>query len=207
MLVKDINPGSASSNPYPITVASGSLYFSADDGIHGQELWKSGGTAASTILVQDIWPGAQSSKPYGLTDLDGQLYFSAKSPDSGRELWRTAGTAATTVQVFDLRPGVTGSSPARLTNIDGTHFSADDGVHGDEAWVLRPETTLSTSRQASSVAGLARPSAVGAISANAADQAYAEWASVTQSHELPVSSGPIAGQAWQHLRRRKTAKN
>ena len=57
-LVKDINPGSASFRlPASLTNVGGTLFFSADDGTHGSELWKSDGTAAGTVLVKDINPG------------------------------------------------------------------------------------------------------------------------------------------------------
>src|SRR5262249_43433902 len=38
-LVKDINPGIANSDPWHLTVSGGHLFFSADDGVHGRELW------------------------------------------------------------------------------------------------------------------------------------------------------------------------
>jgi trimeric autotransporter adhesin len=60
-LLKDINPGSASSNPQFLTDVSGTLYFSANDGTHGTELWKYDGT--NTTLVADINPGTASSNP------------------------------------------------------------------------------------------------------------------------------------------------
>ena len=34
------------------------LFFSADDGIHGNELWSSDGTADGTAMVKDINPAS-----------------------------------------------------------------------------------------------------------------------------------------------------
>lgn len=49
------------------------LYFSAGDGRHGRELWKSNGTATGTVMVRDIWPGVRSGAPLKLTAVKGQL--------------------------------------------------------------------------------------------------------------------------------------
>jgi len=49
MQVKDINttaPG-AGSAPNALTVLNGALYFSANDGVTGRELWTSNGTDAA----------------------------------------------------------------------------------------------------------------------------------------------------------------
>ena len=50
-LVADINPGSSGSYPIYLTAVGDTLYFVADDGVHGQELWWSNGTAATTAKV------------------------------------------------------------------------------------------------------------------------------------------------------------
>ena len=67
-LVKDIYPGiepqfseAGSSAPADLTAAGGLLYFFAEDGVHGGELWRSDGTAAGTFMVKDIRPGSGSS--------------------------------------------------------------------------------------------------------------------------------------------------
>jgi ELWxxDGT repeat protein len=41
VLVKDIYPGGDSSWPSSLTEAGGHVFFTADDGVHGDELWTS----------------------------------------------------------------------------------------------------------------------------------------------------------------------
>jgi ELWxxDGT repeat protein len=50
---------------------SGTAYFSADDGMHGFELWSSDGTALGTSLVVDIRPGEKGSSPENLVYVAG----------------------------------------------------------------------------------------------------------------------------------------
>ncbi len=50
-LVKDIFPGPESSNSYEFIIANDIIYFIADDGIVGIELWRSDGTETGTWMV------------------------------------------------------------------------------------------------------------------------------------------------------------
>ena len=87
MRVKDINPGSANSSPSQLRSAGGTLFFQADDGINGVELWQSDGTEAGTFRVSDINPGSGSSTPAEITPTCSAILFSAAEPLFGRELW------------------------------------------------------------------------------------------------------------------------
>jgi len=141
LLVKDIRPGSISSSisggssfATQLTDINGTAFFVANDGAHGNELWKSDGTTAGTVLVKDIDP-TFSSSPQNLTNVNGALFFTANDGIRGGELWKSDGTAAGTVLVKDIRPGSFSDPPYNLTNMNGTlYFWADDGTHGFELW-------------------------------------------------------------------------
>jgi ELWxxDGT repeat protein len=133
-LVKDINPGAAGSHPEYLTNVNGTLFFSATDGGHGWELWKSDGTSG-TVMVKDIYPGPTGSDPRKLTNVNGTLFFSALDSTGDYDLWKSDGTSAGTVLVNDIRPGRAGNFPYSLTNVSGTlFFAANDGSHGYELW-------------------------------------------------------------------------
>ncbi len=56
---------------------NGMLYFAASDAAHGEELWRSDGTVAGTVMVADLAPGAGSSYPSNLWALNGRVVFTA----------------------------------------------------------------------------------------------------------------------------------
>ena len=86
-LVRDINPLSAGSIA-AVTVWNDRLYFAANDGKHGSELWSSDGTEAGTYMVADIDTLTnQGGAPAELTPFRSGLYFSAFQKDIGRELF------------------------------------------------------------------------------------------------------------------------
>ena len=91
----------ASSYPSVLTAVGRTLYFTAADGVHGQELWRSDGTARGTRIVKDIVPGPGPSNPEALTNVGGTLFFSA-SDGTHTALWRTDGTAAGTTLVKEV---------------------------------------------------------------------------------------------------------
>jgi ELWxxDGT repeat protein len=103
-LLRDIKPVGGS-DPWTLVKAGDRVFFSANDGEHGRELWVTDGTGAGTRLVKDIRPGATGSQPDTLTRVGTRVYFRANDATHGRELWVSDGTATGTHMVKDLTRG------------------------------------------------------------------------------------------------------
>ncbi len=112
-------------------------FLAVNDGVNGNELWKTDGTADGTVLVKDINATAKgSSNPSGFTKFNGVIYFQANDGVNGNELWKTDGTTAGTVLVKNINPATgADSSPDSITELNGAlYFAAGDGVTGYELW-------------------------------------------------------------------------
>ena len=70
----------------------GTTFFTTSTALHGQELWKTDGTATGTELVKDIVPGKLGSGISQLTEVDGTLYFVAVDPVHRYTVWKSDGT-------------------------------------------------------------------------------------------------------------------
>ncbi|QRN98117.1 hypothetical protein JRI60_03310 [Archangium violaceum] len=151
VLVADISPGpdsgfaiDFSDTTRLLNVIGDELYFTASDGVHGNELWKSDGTAGGTTLFRDLTPGSASSPLVGVplvpVGKHGAFAFAFASPQGvdGMEPWMSDGTPEGTRRLVDLARGPMSSSPSQLT-VSGSRlfFVADEGVHGRELWSVK----------------------------------------------------------------------
>jgi ELWxxDGT repeat protein len=142
-MLKDIMPGPLGGlfgfTLYPgissQAVVGGTLFFAADDGVHGAEVWATDGTPAGTVMVADILPGTEGSYASCMVDYGGVLLFSASGAFDDSELWRSDGTPAGTGLVADLEPGSQGSHPCELVRVGPrVVFRATSTTHGTELW-------------------------------------------------------------------------
>ena len=128
--------------------AGGRFVFRHDDGIHGMELWSTGGTTAA--LLADIYPGPRSGIDAGFSAAsrpDGTALFAATAPGIGREPWITDGTVAGTRLLANIaaEDSAHGSSPRSLRASEGRVFFVATTVEGEEAVGVSDGTRAGTS--------------------------------------------------------------
>ena len=99
VLVKTVEPG----NFGPFAAVGSKVFFTADNGVNGVQLWVSDGTSAGTKQVKIIGDGRFGPANFGI--VGGVLYFTANNGVAGEELWKSDGTAAGTVQVKNIAAG------------------------------------------------------------------------------------------------------
>lgn len=134
-MLKDLAPGTASSNPRTFTNCWDVVYFATDSGLYASR------DGSSERLVN---MGATS--PLGLlnpgtfTCHNGRFVFTQADTSGGSEPWYfppwpMTGAAPAARRVADVKPGPSGSNPSNFVSC-GTalFFTADDGVHGEELW-------------------------------------------------------------------------
>ena len=142
-LVADINPGAASSNAgyiysvmYDLTDDNawltfqqqrppvegfieydGKLYFTANDGVHGYELFSYDAASDTVELAADILPGPGGSTPgmFGFAVVGDKLLFTAQSAAEGRILHSYDATTEAVVSF----------------NLDGTNFGSNPGAYSN----------------------------------------------------------------------------
>ena len=136
--VKDIYSGTGlldNSFPDYFQQLGGAVLFVATDRAGGRELWRSDGTAASTVRVKDIESGNGSSYPSALTPFDGSIYFFAQDSAAGIRLWKTDGTEAGTVPASGtIAPKVGGGYPFGLTAAGGVMYFVVNKADGLQVW-------------------------------------------------------------------------
>ncbi len=150
-LAADINSGYGDSKPgwYSdgLGVIDGRLYFDADDGINGRELWVYDPSNASSWRLTDIAPGSGSgvvccSRGY----IGDTFYLAGDDGINGEELWAYDSSNGSSWLVENINTWSTAdSNPKGLILIGNTiYFRATDGSTGAEMYAYQPAEITSS---------------------------------------------------------------
>ena len=139
-IVADINPGPADAANIFLGFShrhrhminfDGALYFQADNGTEGSELWRVSDGAPS--IVQNLAPDGKSSSPHAFAELDGKLYFAATTPATGEELYVYDGAMISLAA--QTSPGPDGGEIRGLTTYNGElYFARYSPQDGHQVW-------------------------------------------------------------------------
>ncbi len=121
---------SPSSPPVQFVSFGSNVYFSANDGVAGRELWKTDGTEEGTVMVKNIANGDVGSGVSRFLLRNDETYFYAHDQVLSYGLWQTDGTEGATSLVV---PNV---FPTEVLGKIGTefYFFNNDGINGTELW-------------------------------------------------------------------------
>lgn len=137
-LVKEFNMDPYNSWLHSPAAAGDDCYFVGNDGIHGEELWRSDGTAAGTAMVADV-AGGNGDCFFPGTDtavFGGNYYFSGADKPRNHELWRSDGTEAGTFLLKDLAKQPYEGDPQRFVTVaDRLVFSYSGKQYDELVWI------------------------------------------------------------------------
>lgn len=127
---------SSGGNLSDFTEFNSKLFFAADDGNRGSQLWSSDGTTIGTEKVIDLLPGGGCVTVSNLRVLGSSLFFVGNSSSTGSEPHLSNGTSAGTALIKDIYAGATSSGLGAPTIVFGNKifFQANDG-NGNEPWI------------------------------------------------------------------------
>jgi ELWxxDGT repeat protein len=133
-LVKNIGAGAANGaglEDNQLVVYNNNVYFTANNGTLGYELWKSDGTDAGTVIVKDLSVGSDNTFIASMVVFQNKLFFFADS-----EMYSTDGTAAGTVKIKSFATYPSFYSGATLVYNNKLYLSIGyTGYYSSEPWI------------------------------------------------------------------------
>mgnify|MGYP002013133287 FL=1 len=151
-LIKDIFPGFPSGinlQNRQFAILNNKVYFLANDGVNGNELWVTDGTSNGTQIVKDIFPGSHTSGIVNLTSNGQYLIFAAQENyNSPTSLWKSDGTMAGTIEIIQIDLNKDYGYTMQFLEVNDKFYfqGADKTLNGIEIWETNgiPENTALT---------------------------------------------------------------
>ena len=174
-------------SPEFITAVGDNVVYRYNDGVYGNEMWFSDGTANGTIRLTDGVTNGDSN-PDRVTSFGNKAVFRMYDPTNGWEPWITDGTPSGTFMLKDIRIGGEGDPSDFVMAGSKMYFVADDGVIGRQLWVTDGTTngTIALPVNTSATSNVGSLTAVGNTLYFSADDGV-------NGYELWKSNGTVGG--------------
>lgn len=143
VMVKDIsvnntNPFRQSSIHKIFNKVGNNVYFSANDGLNGIELWKTSELTGNTEMIADINVGNNNNfGPDSFTEVNNTIYFTQNTSETpgNTQIWKTNGIETGTIQITSLPTGYLSLEELFYKN-NIIYFSLYSPALGMELWKL-----------------------------------------------------------------------
>ncbi len=123
-----LNTNTSDSNPYGIVLHDGKLYFNANDGNNGPELFMYDGIN-SPCMIKDYIPGESGIAPEIITSLGDQLYFKGRNEDYETMIYGFR-------RIFvDINETTNGDGKSWDTPFNSLQSALDVTTNNDELWL------------------------------------------------------------------------
>ncbi|MCP9766510.1 hypothetical protein EGI22_01230 [Lacihabitans sp. LS3-19] len=125
------------------------VFFNIRTREFGDEIWKSGGTAATTTLLKDIRTGIFDSSPSNYIKSGNKVYFTATNGQNGFGLYKSDGTTTGTVRLSSFIGINNGTSPDQIgilnnsvyyngySGFNESFFRINTAVNPGNSWNLK----------------------------------------------------------------------
>lgn len=124
----------AGSSPANLMVYNNALYFSANDGLNGSELWKFDGTNATLAANINTSTATAGSFPSNLCAHGDTLFLVANDGTNGSELYKYHSVSGAELAA-DIKPGSGGSYPFHLYSYGNKLCLIAKNTNGKELYV------------------------------------------------------------------------
>lgn len=129
--------------PKNLTKGTTNIYFTANDGVLGYELWSLDLTTNDVTLIKDINPGSNSGILNSeFVTVNNILFFTTNNNTLNKsQLWKSDGTESGTILIKEFNYINTYTINNLIEYNNFIYFTVDDGVNGREIWKSDGTTT------------------------------------------------------------------
>lgn len=141
-LLKNVNAQDfGNSDPKEFNQINGIVYFSANDGLRGRELWQYTIASAQSSILVDLYNGAAWSDPKNMTVINNRLYFTATDGFTGVEVWVYDPATVSLVVAADIYEGNGSGNPQNIQVINGKMYFMGTDATSTEYWQFEPSNS------------------------------------------------------------------